>query len=181
MRSCNWYTVDATTCTGYTQTLIINMPLFSWSLTLGFFWSVIINLLTNLNHFFHVAIWHGLRRLVLRCLTIRCSFIVRIIYEDLPFHSTFGTIPRCSSCRCWLNHSFINLRFWNLCRSSCISSELLLSRVISSWILLHPATCLWFLVHFQLLDIWVIVCWMNDSWILSHEPSTVIQVFESVY
>ena len=181
MCSCNGYGMNSTSCSSYSQTLVIDMSLFSWSLTLRFFWPIVIDFLTNFNHFCLIFIGHRLWSLVLGSLSNWRSFSVWIIYENLAFYSTFGTITRCSGSCSWFYHCFINLGFWNLCCCRCIGSKLLLSRVIGSWILFHPTTCLWFLIHFQLLDIWVIVCWVNDSWILSNKPSTIIEVFKTVY
>lgn len=156
------------------------MSLLGRSLTLGFFWPIIINFLADLYHFFNIVIRHWLWSLVLSYRSIWCSVSVWIIYENLSFDSTFGTIARCTSSCLWFNHSFIYLGFRNLCCCRCIRWKLLLSRVICCWILFHPTTSFWLLIHFQLLNIWIIVSWVNDSRVLSNKSSTVIQVFKSV-
>ena len=181
MCRCNWYSVNSTSCSSHTQTLIIDMSLLGRSLTLGFFWPIIINFLADLYHFFNIVIRHWLWSLVLSYRSIWCSVSVWIIYENLSFDSTFGTIARCTSSCLWFNHSFIYLGFRNLCCCRCIRWKLLLSRVICCWILFHPTTSFWLLIHFQLLNIWIIVSWVNDSRVLSNKSSTVIQVFKSVY
>ena len=174
----NRYGMNTSTSACDTETLVINMPFLGRPLPFGFLWPIVINFLTYFYHLLYVIWGHGL--LVWLDSRMHIRFIIWVIYEYLSLHCTSRAHTR-SSCSCRrLYHGFVYLRFRDLGCSCSVGGELLLPRVVGGWVLLHPPSCFWLLVHFQLLNIGVVVGWMDDGRVLPDESAAVIEVLESI-
>ena len=70
--------------------------------------------------------------------------------------------------------------------ASCSIDRILTSCVSSRWSRIDPTPCLWIVgIHFQVLNILIIIArmsWMmNDSRILTHKPTRIIQTLKSIF